>query len=870
LQRKCACGQHTIAGGECDSCKNKRLQRNAGREANPAKRRVILSGVPPSGAVNSAAHGFMRHIEGDFNKVRLRTSKTSMQTKLIIGESGDMQEQEADRVAQAVMRPEPVPGLGDDVVSEVSPLAAVRLQRTPKAPEITDEATTQGKKGTVFQAKVGQVLVRFFLNPGEGDKEKQIRANLVAMTNQITTMNALMADPAYAVQQLLIWTGATSGFRIVLGAPAIYVDSKYAVSNDVEAVTHEMGHAILYSYSQASTKQSSTQKGPPLQNVVQKLAELYLQLKDTKQETFGSLGVASDTLKKTDPVSLGLFMVDPSNWAGSKETEHPWDNFDEFFASAFAGFLINRKGLESSIAKFARKDARITALGKELIALLEVFKTKKYPEKGYSLTDKSKAESEIQRAGGPPQIVKKPKDGKETLVYPEVIGHGPGQSTPEAPIKPPLLYLVNPETVKEEKLQRRAIDASEGSLVPPIVHDVLNSPGQPLDQSLRDFFEPRFGHDFSQVRVHSDAKAAESARAVNALAYTVGQDVVFGLGQYAPAAGEGQNLLAHELAHVVQQSAGPGGLAARLDRKESKPPTPVKHGKLSFSMEEDPTKGKENVTIVFSPDPKGPQTKSINLIQIAKVVFDDGTRWTDQQPKQAALDRFTTGAGFHVDVKPEDLPSPRKNKTDPNISPAYPPSSVQGQSKTVVDPLSGLSRNVTQTLAPQPGHNLPGDVLDASINDTPGGGISSGVWELETVAHSDDLGIDYGAVRWGFHYEGPGMRPRYTQEKSQISAAPSSNVKESLVAFNKYYMNKHIVQEGETLKSISTDYYGDDSQAASIFANNKGVLTDSNPDARIAVGTELEMPGRKWEQMKSTPTENPWERAKKTGAGAEQ
>src|SRR5262245_53514886 len=71
-------------------------------------------------------------------------------------------------------------------------------------------------------------------------------------------------------------------------------------------------------------------------------------------------------------------------------------------------------------------------------------------------------------------------------------------------------------------------------VVPPVVHDVLRSPGQPLDPATSAFFEPRFAHDFSQVRVHTDTKAAESARAVNARAYTVGRDVVFGAGQYAP------------------------------------------------------------------------------------------------------------------------------------------------------------------------------------------------------------------------------------------------------------------------------------------------------------------------------------------------
>jgi hypothetical protein len=90
--------------------------------------------------------------------------------------------------------------------------------------------------------------------------------------------------------------------------------------------------------------------------------------------------------------------------------------------------------------------------------------------------------------------------------------------------------------------------------VPPSVHEILRSPGQRLDAATRAFFEPHFGHDFSRVRVHTDAKAAESAQAVNALAYTVGRDVVFGMGQYAPHTTSGRQLLAHELTHVVQQA----------------------------------------------------------------------------------------------------------------------------------------------------------------------------------------------------------------------------------------------------------------------------------------------------------------------------
>jgi hypothetical protein len=81
----------------------------------------------------------------------------------------------------------------------------------------------------------------------------------------------------------------------------------------------------------------------------------------------------------------------------------------------------------------------------------------------------------------------------------------------------------------------------------------LRGGGEPLPASQRAFFEPRFGYDFSQVRVHTGAHAAESARAVKAMAYTVGQDLVFNQGQYAPESQDGKRLLAHELTHVVQQ-----------------------------------------------------------------------------------------------------------------------------------------------------------------------------------------------------------------------------------------------------------------------------------------------------------------------------
>ena len=107
-------------------------------------------------------------------------------------------------------------------------------------------------------------------------------------------------------------------------------------------------------------------------------------------------------------------------------------------------------------------------------------------------------------------------------------------------------------------LQRMAAPANSAKTAPPIVGQVLRSPGRPLDAGVRAFMEPRFGYGFGAVRVHTDGAAVQSARSVNALAYTVGNDIVFDHNHYAPETREGRRTLAHELTHVVQQSRGPG------------------------------------------------------------------------------------------------------------------------------------------------------------------------------------------------------------------------------------------------------------------------------------------------------------------------
>jgi len=115
------------------------------------------------------------------------------------------------------------------------------------------------------------------------------------------------------------------------------------------------------------------------------------------------------------------------------------------------------------------------------------------------------------------------------------------------------------EEEEEEMLQAKSAESTTPEVTPAINSDIqsLKGGGRPLSGGERCFFEPRFGADFSAVRVHSDMRAANVARSINARAFTLGRDVVFGAGEYSPETSLGRKLLAHELTHVVQQNSAP-------------------------------------------------------------------------------------------------------------------------------------------------------------------------------------------------------------------------------------------------------------------------------------------------------------------------
>ena len=116
-------------------------------------------------------------------------------------------------------------------------------------------------------------------------------------------------------------------------------------------------------------------------------------------------------------------------------------------------------------------------------------------------------------------------------------------------------------------LQKRGEGEAQGT-TDSSVSEVISSGGEPLDATTREFMETRFGRTFGDVRVHTGGQADASARAVNALGYTLGRDIVFAAGEYAPHTAHGRRLLAHELAHVVQQGGGASPAAGQLSAAE--------------------------------------------------------------------------------------------------------------------------------------------------------------------------------------------------------------------------------------------------------------------------------------------------------------
>ncbi len=180
----------------------------------------------------------------------------------------------------------------------------------------------------------------------------------------------------------------------------------------------------------------------------------------------------------------------------------------------------------------------------------------------------------------------------------------------------------------DESLLARSAAGVGPTSVPPVVSEVLASPGRPVEPIVRTELETRFRYDFSQVRVHTDALAATSAQAVDALAYTVGKDIVFGAGRYEPHSPQGRRLLAHELTHVMQQ----GPLASR--------PSALRLGAVNDPLEQLADQAAETSAVTVTPAVVPPAVQRQTLADA---------------PPQAAADRAQAHKCLHTPPPPGRL-----------------------------------------------------------------------------------------------------------------------------------------------------------------------------------------------------------------------
>ena len=233
-------------------------------------------------------------------------------------------------------------------------------QQTPETkPRSTEETALPFESHGVSFFEENSSGIRFLVGIDK-KKEPAIRKAIADIGKQISSDNSRIKDAADQITTCFIVPTVTR-FAMWDGKPTLLLDPSNA---DRETAAHEMGHAIFVHLQKRA--QSTEKDNAKAGNFRLKIADIYTRLQQTKSFTVGK-----GTDEAVEPA--GLWIADPPQWGGPREAgEHPWDNAEEFFASAKAAFQINRKGFESAIARFAKIDPAVEAPAKELLALLEM------------------------------------------------------------------------------------------------------------------------------------------------------------------------------------------------------------------------------------------------------------------------------------------------------------------------------------------------------------------------------------------------------------------------------------------------------------------------------------------------------------------
>jgi hypothetical protein len=339
-----------------------------------------------------------------------------------------------------------------------------------------------------------------------------------------------------------------------------------------------------------------------------------------------------------------------------------------------------------------------------------------------------------------------------------------------------------------------------------LVNQTLQGPGQAIDRETRAFMEPRLGHDFSGVRVHTDTGAAASAAAMHANAYTVGQDIVFASGRYAPGSQMGRRLIAHELSHVVQQDNG-GTPAAMFDRAVSHPSDATEREAVAAA---DTVAGGGSYHPALAADAALQGDASgggiggfLNTVT--------GTSGAGLAALAGALARFsitqtnTDGTPYSSDVNITFTPTSSRHCDEIAFVQAV--KHVDATSHANLNPLGNYKNRMTAAnwtvdrVQPRQygwyGYNndgkpsgsvspgkAPTPLTPATLHDTPRNDVSNCDMSFETCAicrTGTDANQVYGCLQWGF---GVDAANKLTSHKPAETAAPSAEFTETIKQWN--------------------------------------------------------------------------------------
>jgi len=184
-----------------------------------------------------------------------------------------------------------------------------------------------------------------------------------------------------------------------------------------------------------------------------------------------------------------------------------------------------------------------------------------------------------------------------------------------------VLRMAVPPPLHAERPSSSVVEAAAdaGNALPGTEHG-----GEPLPKAVRSYFEPRFGHDFSQVRVHADRAAAHAAQGLQARAYTIGRNIVFGLGEYTPTSANGRQLLAHELAHVVQQGAARPSRSGAMPARAQATNVPAVQRQVVVSSDADRAEAERMIKAFLEADAPKTSFGDVDVEKIAPQLMNLG------------------------------------------------------------------------------------------------------------------------------------------------------------------------------------------------------------------------------------------------------